>query len=225
MKKDKLDIIYEDKFIIVVSKPAHLLTIATTKEKERTLYHKAIEYEKKKNKNNKIFIVHRLDKDTSGLMLVAKNDYIHEKLAKMIQEKVVERYYLALVEGTFNHETGTIDAPIGRDNYNREKQVVTSINSKKAITHFKVLKRYKNYTLIECKLETGRTHQIRVHMAYINHPVVGDPLYGKKIKDSDFGQLLHSYKIKFPHPRTGKILEFEKEPPEEFENILHSLVD
>ena len=158
-------------------------------------------------------------------MLVAKNDYTHEKLSNMIQEKKVERYYLALVEGTFNHETGTIDAPIGRDPKNREKQIVTSVNSKKAITHFKVIKRYNNYTLIECKLETGRTHQIRVHMAYINHPVVGDPLYGKKIKDSDFGQLLHSYKIKFSHPRTGKIIEFEKEPPEEFQTILKNLTE
>ncbi len=220
-----LDIVYEDDDLLVINKKSGMVTHPAPGNYENTLVNALIGKYNLSNNDIRPGIVHRLDKDTSGLMLVAKNDYIHEKLAKMIQEKVVERYYLALVEGTFNHETGTIDAPIGRDNYNREKQVVTSINSKKAITHFKVLKRYKNYTLIECKLETGRTHQIRVHMAYINHPVVGDPLYGKKIKDSDFGQLLHSYKIKFPHPRTGKILEFEKEPPEEFENILHSLVD
>ena len=220
-----LDIVYEDDDLLIINKKSGMVTHPAPGNYENTLVNALIGKYQLSSNVLRPGIVHRLDKDTSGLMLVAKNDYTHEKLSNMIQEKKVERYYLALVEGTFNHETGTIDAPIGRDPKNREKQIVTSVNSKKAITHFKVIKRYNNYTLIECKLETGRTHQIRVHMAYINHPVVGDPLYGKKIKDSDFGQLLHSYKIKFSHPRTGKIIEFEKEPPEEFQTILKNLTE
>lgn len=220
-----LDIVYEDDDLLIINKKSGMVTHPAPGNYENTLVNALIGKYQLSNNELRPGIVHRLDKDTSGLMLVAKNDYTHEKLSNMIQEKKVERYYLALVEGTFNHETGTIDAPIGRDPKNREKQIVTSVNSKKAITHFKVIKRYNDYTLIECKLETGRTHQIRVHMAYINHPVVGDPLYGKKIKDSDFGQLLHSYKIKFSHPRTGKIIEFEKEPPEEFQTILKNLTE
>lgn len=220
-----LDIVYEDDDLLIINKKSGMVTHPAPGNYENTLVNALIGKYQLSNNELRPGIVHRLDKDTSGLMLVAKNDYTHEKLSNMIQEKKVERYYLALVEGTFNHETGTIDAPIGRDPKNREKQIVTSVNSKKAITYFKVIKRYNNYTLIECKLETGRTHQIRVHMAYINHPVVGDPLYGKKIKDSDFGQLLHSYKIKFSHPRTGKIIEFEKEPPEEFQTILKNLTE
>ena len=220
-----LDIVYEDDDLLIINKKSGMVTHPAPGNYENTLVNALIGKYQLSNNELRPGIVHRLDIDTSGLMLVAKNDYTHEKLSNMIQEKKVERYYLALVEGTFNHETGTIDAPIGRDPKNREKQIVTSVNSKKAITHFKVIKRYNNYTLIECKLETGRTHQIRVHMAYINHPVVGDPLYGKKIKDSDFGQLLHSYKIKFSHPRTGKIIEFEKEPPEEFQTILKNLTE
>ena len=220
-----VDIVYEDDDLLVINKKSGMVTHPAPGNYENTLVNALLYKYNLSNDSIRPGIVHRLDKDTSGLMLVAKNDYTHDKLSKMIQDKVVERYYLALVEGTFNHETGTIDAPIGRDPINREKQIVTANNSKKAITHFKVLKRYANYTLIECKLETGRTHQIRVHMNYIKHPVVGDPLYGKKIKNSDFGQLLHSYKIRFPHPRTGKILEFQVEPPEEFLNILHDITN
>lgn len=220
-----VDIVYEDDDLLVINKKSGMVTHPAPGNYENTLVNALLYKYNLSNDSIRPGIVHRLDKDTSGLMLVAKNDYTHDKLSKMIQDKVVERYYLALVEGTFNHETGTIDAPIGRDLINREKQIVTATNSKKAITHFKVLKRYANYTLIECKLETGRTHQIRVHMNYIKHPVVGDPLYGKKIKNSDFGQLLHSYKIHFPHPRTGKILEFQVEPPEEFLNILHDITN
>lgn len=220
-----VDIVYEDDDLLVINKKSGMVTHPAPGNYENTLVNALLYKYNLSNDSIRPGIVHRLDKDTSGLMLVAKNDYTHDKLSKMIQDKVVERYYLALVEGTFNHETGTIDAPIGRDPINREKQIVTANNSKKAITHFKVLKRYANYTLIECKLETGRTHQIRVHMNYIKHPVVGDPLYGKKIKNSDFGQLLHSYKIHFPHPRTGKILEFQVEPPEEFLNILHDITN
>ncbi|MEG1170104.1 MAG: RNA pseudouridine synthase, partial [Erysipelotrichaceae bacterium] len=139
-------------------------------------------------------IVHRLDKNTSGLMLAAKNDKVHEMLSDMIKNREVERYYLAIVDGVIKNETGTIDAPIGRDENNRLRMAVTSLNSKIAITNFTVLKRFKNHTLIRCKLETGRTHQIRVHMAYIGHPITNDPLYNSK-KANSFGQMIHSCQI------------------------------
>lgn len=168
-------------------------------------------------------IVHRIDKDTSGLMLVAKDEITHEKLSEMIKNKEVERIYIALVYGVINHDTGTIDAPIGRDPNNRQKMCVTDKNSKDSITHFKVLKRYKDKTLVECKLETGRTHQIRVHFNYINHPVVGDPVYGKKTNVTEFGQYLHSKSIRFTHPITNQELYFEVDLPKEFKDMLENL--
>ena len=219
-----LNVVYEDDDLLVINKKSGMVVHPAPGNYEDTLVNALMGRFELSHDKTRPGIVHRLDKDTSGLMLVAKNDYIHDKLSAMIKDKIVERCYLALVHGTFNHETGTIDAPIGRDSKNREKMDVTSINSKNAITHFKVLKRYKNHTLIECKLETGRTHQIRVHMKYINHPIVNDPVYSKLVSNNDFGQLLHSYKIKFPHPRSGEILEFECNPPEEFEFILQNVV-
>ncbi len=218
----KLEIIYEDKNYLVVNKPSGLLTVATDKEKENTLYHEVREYVKSINKNNYIYIVHRLDKDTSGLMLVAKNDWTHDKLSKMIKDKEVKRVYLALVDGVINHDTGTIEAPIGRDPKDREKMMVTDINSKEARTNFKVLKRYKNHTLIECILDTGRTHQIRVHMKYIGFPVTNDPLYGKCF-NKEFGQMLHSKEIDFKNPRDNKRIHFEVDAPDEFYEILNSI--
>ena len=167
-------------------------------------------------------IVHRLDKDTSGLMIVAKNEEMLEKLSSMISNKEVERKYLAIINGVIKHDTGTIDAPIGRDLNNRQKMAVTELNSKDAITHFTVLDRFENNSLIECKLETGRTHQIRVHLAYIGFPVNNDPLYGKG-KCSEFGQMLHSYSIKFKHPRTGKELFYTVDAPKEFNDKLNEL--
>ena len=155
-------------------------------------------------------------------MVVAKDSKTLELLSDMMKHKKVKRHYLALVEGIINHETGTIDAPIGRDVHDRQKMAVTDQNSKEAITHFKVLKRYKDKTLIECILDTGRTHQIRVHMKYIKHPVVNDPLYNKK-KSDDFGQMLHSKSIEFTHPITGEHIYFEKEPPKEFIKKLEEL--
>ncbi len=220
----KIDIVYEDDDLLVINKKSGMVVHPAPGNYEDTLVNALIGKFSLSNDEIRPGIVHRLDKDTSGLMLVAKNDYTHDKLAKMIKDKTVERYYIALVKGVINHETGTIDAPIGRDSKNREKMTVTSLNSKKAITHFKVLKRYPKHTLIECKLETGRTHQIRVHMQYINHEVVNDPLYSKTIPNNSFGQLLHSYKIKFPNPRTGKILEFQVPPPKEFLDILEEVV-
>ena len=221
MKKEKLDILYEDKSLIIVNKKSGILTIANDKEKEKTLYHEVHEYLWRKNKNNKVFIIHRLDKDTSGLLLVAKNDDVHVLLSEELKLRKVNRKYLALVYGVINNDTGTIDAPIGRSLFDRKKMAVTSENSKDAITHIRVLDRYKDSTLIRCKLETGRTHQIRVHLNYIGHPVVNDPVYGyKKLIDKDFGQMLHAEKIGFVHPTTKEYMEFTAPLPYRFKEIL-----
>lgn len=217
-----LDIVYEDDDLLIINKPSGMVVHPAPGHYTNTLVN-ALLYRFNLTSGEKIRpgIVHRLDKDTSGLMLVAKNEEAHEKLSKMIASKEVERHYLAIVEGVINHETGTIDAPIGRDPNDRQKMKVTDINSKEAVTHFKVLERFKNTTLIECILETGRTHQIRVHLAYIKHPVLNDPTYGKA--KTEFGQMLHSKSIRLKHPRTGKELFFEIEPPKEFLDKLAEL--
>ena len=167
-------------------------------------------------------IVHRIDKDTSGLMLVAKDNKTHELLADMFKHKKVYREYIALVDGVITNNTGIIDAPIGRDETKRKQMMVKEKNSKKAITHFKVLKRYENNTLLSLVLETGRTHQIRVHMAYIGYPIHNDPVYNNK-KSTEFGQFLHSSKIRFIHPITNEELEFTKEVPKYFQDYLNSI--
>ena len=196
-----IDIVYENEDLLIINKPSGMVVHPAPGNIENTLVNALLGKYSLSSNDTRPGIVHRLDKDTSGLMLVAKTDYAHEKLSKMISQKDVKRTYLALVSGVINHETGTIDAPIGRDLRDREKMMVTDINSKDAITHFKVLKRFKKHTLIECYLETGRTHQIRVHMAYIGYPIVNDFVYGKELIDKDFGQLLHSKKIEFDNPR------------------------
>ncbi len=218
-----IDVIYEDDDLLVISKESGMVVHPAPGHYTNTLVN-ALLYRFGLSATNNIRpgIVHRLDKDTSGLMLVAKNEWAHEQLAKMIANKDVERKYLAIVDGIIKHDTGTIDAPIGRDVKDRQKMAVTDVNAKEAITNFKVLERFKNNTLLECILQTGRTHQIRVHLAYINHPVSNDPLYNKK-KATEFGQMLHSKSIKFKHPRTGKELFFEVNPPKEFQDKLEEL--
>ncbi len=218
-----LDIIYEDDDLLVINKKSGMVVHPAPGHYTNTLVN-ALLYHFNITTKDKLRpgIVHRLDKDTSGLMLVAKNDLMLDKLSEMISKKEVERHYLALVDGQIKHDTGTIDAPIGRDPNDRQKMAVTEQNSKSAITHFKVLKRFKNNTLLECILETGRTHQIRVHLAYIGYPVTNDPVYSKK-KATSFGQMLHSKSIKFTHPRTNKEMYFEIETPKEFKNKLQEL--
>lgn len=219
-----LDIVYEDKYLLVINKQSGLVTHPAPGHTTDTLVNALLYHYKVVNDGSlRPGIVHRLDKDTSGLMLVAKTERVHDLLSEMIKEKNVERHYLAIVDGVINHETGTIDAPIGRDPDNRLKMKVTSINSKNSITHFKVLKRFKANTLIECILETGRTHQIRVHLNYINHPVSNDPVYGKHKKKDSFGQMLHSKSIRLIHPITGEELYFECDPPKEFTAYLNEL--
>ena len=218
-----LDIVYEDDDLLVINKPSGMVVHPAAGHYTGTLvnallYHFNIESKDKIRPG----IVHRLDKDTSGVMLVAKNEWTHERLSDMISKKDVKRHYLAIVNGLIKHDTGTIDAPIGRDPNNSQQMTVTDINAKDAITHFRVLKQYKENTLLECILETGRTHQIRVHLAYIGYPVNNDPTYCKK-KATDFGQMLHSKYIEFVHPRTNKLLSFTVEPPKEFQDKLNEL--
>ena len=218
-----LDIIYEDADLLVINKASGMVVHPAPGHYTGTLVNALLyRFDLNSGEANRPGIVHRLDKDTSGLMLVAKNEFTHEKLSEMIGKKDVERKYLAIVDGLIKHDTGTIDAPIGRDPNNRQKMSVTDINGKDSITHFKVLERFDNNTFIECILETGRTHQIRVHMNYIGFPINNDPLYGRG-KSTEFGQMLHSYSIKFNHPRTGKELSFRVDPPKEFMDKLNEL--
>lgn len=218
-----LDVIYEDNDLMVINKESGMVVHPAPGHYTKTLVNALLyRFNISKTSNMRPGIVHRLDKDTSGLMLVAKNEETHEKLASMIANKEVERHYLAITEGVIKSDTGTIDAPIGRDPNNRQKMQVTDVNAKNAITHFKVLERFKKNTLIECILETGRTHQIRVHLAYIGYPILNDPTYSKG-KCSEFGQMLHSTSIKFKHPRTNEELYFKVEPPQEFKDRLKEL--
>lgn len=219
-----LNFVYEDEYLAIINKQSGLVVHPAVGNYNHTLVN-GLMYHFNNISNKKTIrpgIVHRLDKDTSGLMVVAKTDKVHELLSNMIKEKKVERKYLALVWGVVRHEKGTIEAPIGRDFNNRQKYTVTDINAKESITHFKVIERMKDVTLIECKLDTGRTHQIRVHMEYIGHPIVNDPVYGRRKIINDFGQMLHSNSIKFTHPVTNEILSFNVEPPIEFANILET---
>ena len=217
-----IDIIYENDDLLVINKKSGMVVHPAPGNYSGTLVNALLGKFSLSNDKLRPGIVHRLDKDTSGLMLVAKNDWTHDKLSKMIKDKEVKRVYLALVDGVINHDTGTIEAPIGRDPKDREKMMVTDINSKEARTNFKVLKRYKNHTLIECILDTGRTHQIRVHMKYIGFPVTNDPLYGKCF-NKEFGQMLHSKEIDFKNPRDNKRIHFEVDAPDEFYEILNSI--
>lgn len=217
-----LDIVYEDDDVIVVNKANGIVVHPAVGNELGTLVNGLLHHASELSSVNGEFrpgIVHRIDADTTGLLMVAKNDKAHAILAEQLSKKETTRIYYALVWGRIEHDTGTIDAPIGRDSKDRKKMAVTAINSKPAITHFKVLERYKNATLIECKLETGRTHQIRVHMNYINHPIVNDPVYGRRKIINDTGQCLHAKTLGFIHPTTGEYMEFDSELPKCFTEI------
>ena len=217
-----LDIVYEDDDILVINKPSGMVVHPAPGNKEHTLVNALINYSKLSTRNGEFRpgIVHRIDKDTSGLLLVAKNDKAHLFLEEELKEHNIVRTYIALVNGVINHDTGKIDAPIGRCESDRKKMEVTSKNSKEAITNFKVLERYKNVTLLELKLETGRTHQIRVHMKYIGHPVCNDPVYSGNKNIDNYGQLLHAKEISFIHPTTKERMAFTCEPDNKFIKIM-----
>lgn len=219
----KLDIVYEDEYLLVVNKPSGMVVHPGCGNRNHTLVNALMHHSKLSNLDNiRPGIVHRIDAYTSGLLMVAKDDKTHRELALELKSNKAKRKYLALVHGVIVEDTATIDAPIGRDTKNRKKMCVTSVNSKDAITHIKVLERYIDTTFIECTLETGRTHQIRVHLSYINHPIVNDSVYGyKKQINPTFGQMLHAYTLGFIHPVTHEYLEFKAEPPKEFMEILN----
>ena len=219
----KLDIVYEDEYLLVVNKPSGMVVHPGCGNRKHTLVNALMHHSKLSNLDNiRPGIVHRIDAYTSGLLMVAKDDKTHRELALELKSNKAKRKYLALVHGVIVEDTATIDAPIGRDTKNRKKMCVTPINSKDAITHIKVLERYIDTTFIECTLETGRTHQIRVHLSYINHPIVNDSVYGyKKQINPTFGQMLHAYTLGFIHPVTHEYLEFKAEPPKEFMEILN----
>ena len=220
-----LDIVYEDDDIILINKPSGMVVHPGNGNTTGTLVNALMHHTNKLSDLNgevRPGIVHRIDKDTSGIMIAAKNNKAHEILSDMLSRHEIEREYIALVKGEFPNDTATIDAPIGRDEKNRIRMCVTGKNSKDDITHLKVIKRYKGYTLLRLKLETGRTHQIRVHLNYIGYPIVNDPLYGT-CDNPNFGQFLHSTSIRFTHPITGKELFFEVPVPKEFDTYLEGL--
>lgn len=217
-----LDIVYEDNDVIVVNKPNGMVVHPAPGNYHGTLVNALMYHFKNLSNINgplRPGIVHRIDADTTGLLMVAKNDKAHEYLAKQLENKTSHRKYIALVWGVIEEDTGTIDAPVGRDEKNRKRMAVIG-SGKEAVTHFKVIKRYKDVTLIECVLETGRTHQIRVHMNYIGHPIVNDPLYGKRKLIDESGQCLHAKELGFNHPTTHEDMFFTSELPESFNNIL-----
>ena len=221
-----LEFVYQDEDLAVINKPKGMVVHPAVGNLDGTLVN-ALMYHCKGQLSgiNGIIrpgIVHRIDKDTSGLLIIAKNDFAHVNLAQQIKEHSFSREYQAIVCGKVKEFSGTINAPIGRDKINRKKMCVTNHNSKEAITHYTVIEELKNATLMKFKLETGRTHQIRVHSSYIGHSVYADGVYGKAIKGIQ-GQCLHAKTIGFVHPRTGEYLEFDSELPEYFKDILNKL--
>lgn len=224
-EKMDLDIYYEDEDVLVVNKPKGMVVHPAPGHTTGTLVNGLMAHCKDLSGINGVLrpgIVHRIDKDTSGLLMVAKNDLAHESLVNQLVNKTVKRKYKALVHGVIPHDYGTIDAPLGRDPKDRQSMTVVD-EGKHAVTHFQVLDRFDQYTFVECQLETGRTHQIRVHMKYIGYPLVGDPKYGpRKTLEMD-GQVLHAGILGFTHPRTGEYLEFEAPLPEGFATLLHQL--
>ncbi|BCB03284.1 RluA family pseudouridine synthase [Bacillus sp. KH172YL63] len=220
-----LDIAYEDGDVIVVNKPKGMVVHPAPGHYSGTMVNGLMHHCTDLSGINGVLrpgIVHRIDKDTSGLLMVAKNDMAHEHLVNQLVAKTVTRKYTAIVHGLIPHEYGTIDAPIGRDPKDRQSMAVVD-NGKSAVTHFKVLDRYKDFTLVECELETGRTHQIRVHMKYIGFPLAGDPKYGPRKTLSIEGQALHAGVLGFIHPRTEEYMEFKAELPEEFMKVIKHL--
>ena len=220
-----LDIVYEDNDIIVINKPSGMVVHPGNGNVHGTLVNALMYHTKDLSDINgeiRPGIVHRIDKDTSGLMIVAKNNKAHQVLADALAKHEIKRDYIALFKGEFMSDTATIDAPIGRDKINRKRMAVTAENSKEAITHLRVITRYKNYTLVRLSLETGRTHQIRVHMNYIGFPIYNDPVYTND-NCTEFGQFLHSTSIDFVHPTTGEHMHFEVDVPEEFKNFIDNL--
>ena len=227
-KEIPLDIVYEDEDVVVINKPKGLVVHPAAGHQDDTLVNGLLyamgDDLSGINGELRPGIVHRIDKDTSGLLAVAKNDLAHTMLASQLKDHSMHRTYEAIVCGTFREDSGTVNAPIGRHPSDRKKMCVTARNSKEAVTHWEVVKRYRNYTHIRCKLETGRTHQIRVHMAHIGHPILGDIVYGHKkpelVQDS---QCLHAGALCFAHPRDGRPILVFAPMPEYFKEVIEKL--
>lgn len=222
-----LDIVYEDDDLMIINKAIGMVVHPAPGNYTGTLVNALMFHSEKLSSINGVVrpgIVHRIDKDTSGLLLIAKTDLAHKSLAAQLKAHTVKRKYIAIVHGSISTETGTINAPIGRSSKDRLKMAVTERNGKEAVTHFTVIERFKDYAYIECELETGRTHQIRVHMAYIGHPLLGDMTYSvKKPKIKNAGQLLHAKTLGFVHPSTGEYVEFDSEVPELFHVMMKKI--
>ncbi|MDR1473196.1 MAG: RluA family pseudouridine synthase [Lactobacillales bacterium] len=220
-----LDVVYEDHDVVVVNKSQGMVVHPSAGHATGTLVNALLYHIDNLSSINGVTrpgIVHRIDKDTSGLLMIAKNDMAHQALAEQLKNHTSLRKYVALVHGNFSHNAGKIEAPIARSKEDRKKQAVVA-NGKSAITYFKVLERFGDYTLVELQLETGRTHQIRVHMAYIGHPIAGDPIYGLRKTLKGSGQFLHAQVLGFKHPKTGQFLSFTAPLPDVFEKILSKL--
>lgn len=220
-----LEIVYQDEDVAVVNKPQGMVVHPSAGHTSGTLVNALLYHVKDLSGINGVLrpgIVHRIDKDTSGLLMIAKNDEAHTKLAAELKDKKSLRKYWAIVHGNLPNDRGMIEAPIGRSEKDRKKQAVTA-KGKEAVTRFQVLERFGDYTLVELTLETGRTHQIRVHMAYIGHPVAGDEAYGPKKTLKGHGQFLHARTLGFTHPRTGEVVEFTAEAPAIFQETLEKL--
>ncbi|HFI0404470.1 TPA: RluA family pseudouridine synthase [Streptococcus suis] len=220
-----LEIVYQDEDVAVVNKPQGMVVHPSAGHTSGTLVNALLYHVKDLSGINGVLrpgIVHRIDKDTSGLLMIAKNDEAHTKLAAELKDKKSLRKYWAIVHGNLPNDRGMIEAPIGRSDKDRKKQAVTA-KGKEAVTRFRVLERFGDYTLVELTLETGRTHQIRVHMAYIGHPVAGDEAYGPKKTLKGHGQFLHARTLGFTHPRTGEVVEFTAEAPAIFQETLEKL--
>lgn len=222
-----LDIVFEDEDLLVVNKPKGMVVHPAAGNFTGTLVNAILYHCKTLSSINGVIrpgIVHRIDKDTSGLLMIAKNDAAHRSLAEQLASHSIKRAYRAVVYHNFQEDAGTVNAPIGRDPKNRLKMTVTQMNSKEAVTHYRVLQRFGSFTYIECSLETGRTHQIRVHMAHINHPLLGDAVYGPKKKAMGVEtQMLHAKVLGFHHPKTEEYMEFNSPLPQEFANIIKKL--
>lgn len=219
-----LDIYYEDEYLIVVNKPSGMVVHPAVGNYSHTLVNALIFHTNKLsniNGENRPGIVHRIDKDTSGLLLISKTNKVHNILAEGFKNKMIKRKYIALVKGVIHENKGKIEAPIGRSDLDRKKMKVIEKNSKKAVTNFTVLERYKNATLLELELETGRTHQIRVHLAFIKHPIINDSVYSKDKIINDYGQMLHATYLGFEHPITKEFLEFNAPLESKFIKILN----
>lgn len=220
-----LDVRYEDKHLLVVNKSKGMVVHPSAGHTSNTLVNALLHYCQDLSGINGLIrpgIVHRIDKDTSGLLVIAKDDVSHEYLSNQLKDKKIKRKYRAIVHGEIPHDYGTVEAPIGRDPKDRQRMAVVD-GGKNAVTHFNVLERFDNYTYIECELETGRTHQIRVHMRYIGYPIVGDPKYGQRKTMNIGGQALHAYALTFIHPVTKEMMEFQAELPNIMEEVLKDL--